>query len=94
MRLERHELRRFSKRTLAPMVKDKEEHHAQRLKHILDVQSEVLDALNAMTKGQIDKTDECLEILYDLYQDALLLLFSYRGKNLSHPKYQTYYMVF
>jgi hypothetical protein len=66
MRLERHELRRFSKRTLAPMTKDNEQHHAQRLQHILDVQSDVLDALNAMTKVHIDKTDECLEILYDL----------------------------
>jgi hypothetical protein len=95
MRLERHELRRFSKRTLAPMTKDNEQHHAQRLQHILDVQSDVLDALNAMTKVHIDKTDECLEILYDLYQDALL--FSHRGKHLapaSHPKYHTYYMVF
>jgi hypothetical protein len=94
MRLER---RRFSKRTLAaPMTKDSEEHHAQHLQHILeDVQSDVFDALNAMTKVHIDKTDECLEILYDLYQDALL--FSHRGKHIapaSHPKYHTYYMVF
>jgi hypothetical protein len=95
MRLESHELRRFSKRTFAPMTKDNEAHHAQRLQHILDVQSDVLDTLNAMTKVHIDKTDECLEIIYDLYQDALL--FSHRGKHLapaSHPKYHTYYMVF
>ena len=48
-----------------------------------------------MTKVHIDKSPECIEILYDLYTDALL--FSHRGKHLapaSHPKYHTYYMVF
>ena len=95
MRIERHELRRFSKRTMAPVTSVNEEHHTQRLRHILDVQSDVLDALNAMTKVHIDKSPECIEILYDLYTDALL--FSHRGKHLapaSHPKYHTYYMVF
>ena len=95
MRIERHELRRFSKRTMAPVTSVNEEHHTQRLRHILDVQSDVLDALNAMTKVHIDKNPECIEILYDLYTDALL--FSHRGKHLapaSHPKYHTYYMVF
>ncbi len=48
-----------------------------------------------MTKVHIDKNEECIEILYDLYTDALL--FSHRGKTLapaSHPKYHCYYMVF
>jgi hypothetical protein len=95
MRLERHELRRFSKRTLASITSNNEEHHAQRLRNILDVQSDVLDTLNAMTKVHVDKTSECIEILYDLYTDALL--FCHRGKTLapaSHPKYHCYYMVF
>ena len=95
MRLDRHELRRFSTRTMAPVTSVHDEHHAQRLRHILDAQSDVLDALNAMTKVHIDRTQECIEILYDVYTDALL--FSHRGKNLapaSHPKYHTYYMVF
>jgi hypothetical protein len=70
-------------------------HHAQRLRNILDAQSDVLDALNAMTKIHIDRTAECMDILYDLYTDALL--FSHRGKTLapaSHTKYHCYYMVF
>ncbi len=74
---------------------DSKEHHAQLLRHILDAQSDVLNALNAMTKIHIDKSDECMEILYDLYTDALL--FSHRGKTLapaSHDKYHCYYMVF
>ncbi len=39
-----------------------------------------------MTKVHVNKTKECMEIIYDLYIDALL--FSHRGKNLapaSHP---------
>ena len=95
MRLERHELRRFSKRTLAPITSINEEHHANRLRNILDVQSDALDSINAMTKIHVDKTPECIEILYDLYTDALL--FCHRGKHLapaSHPKYHCYYMVF
>jgi hypothetical protein len=70
-------------------------HHDQRLRNILDAQSDVLDTLNAMTKVHIDKTDECMEILYDLYTDAMM--FSHRGKILapsSHSKYHCYYMVF
>jgi acetolactate synthase small subunit len=50
MRIERHELRRFSTRTIV-----NDEHHAQRLRHILDAQSDVLDVLNAMTKVHIDR---------------------------------------
>jgi hypothetical protein len=95
MRLERHELRRFSKRTLAPVTSINAEHHEHRLRNILDVQSDVLDSINAMTKVHVDKTQECIEILYDLYTDALL--FCHRGKHLapaSHPKYHCYYMVF
>ena len=95
MRLERHELRRFSKRTLAPITSINEEHHANRLRNILDVQSDALDSINAMTKIHVDKTPECIEILYDLYTDALL--FCHRGKHLapaSHPKYHCYYMVY
>jgi hypothetical protein len=63
-------------------------HHDQRLRNILDAQSDVLDTLNAMTKVHIDKTDECMEILYDLYTDPMM--FSHRGKILapsSHSKY-------
>ncbi len=95
MRIERHELRRFSKRTMALVTSVNDEHHAQRLRHILDAQSDVLDALNTMTKVQFDRNQECIEIIYDLYTDALL--FSHRGKTLapaSHHKYHTYYMVF
>ncbi len=72
-----------------------EEHHARRLRNILDVQSDALDSINAMTRVHVDKTTECIEILYDLYTDALL--FCHRGKTLaptSHPKYHCYYMVF
>jgi hypothetical protein len=43
MRLERHELRSFSKRTLAPITSTNEEHHASRLRNILDVQSDALE---------------------------------------------------
>ena len=95
MRLVRHELRRHSKRSTSPLSNDGKEYHAQRLRHILDAQSDVLDALNAMTKIHIDKSEECMEILYDLYNDALL--FSHRGKTLapaSHDKYHCYYMIF
>jgi hypothetical protein len=95
MRIERHELRRFSKRTSAPITSNNEEHHAHRLRNILDIQSDALDAINAMAKVHVDKTTECIEILYDLYTDALL--FCHRGKHLapaSHPKYHCYYMVF
>ncbi len=80
---------------MTPVTSFNDEHHAQRLRHILDAQSDVLDALNAMTKVHIDRTQGCIEILYDICTDALL--FSHRGKNLapaSHPKYHTYYMVF
>jgi hypothetical protein len=95
MRLIRHEQRRHADSHLAPNTKEGREHHAQRLQSILDAQSDVLDTLNAMTKIHIDKSKECIEIIYDLYTDALL--FFHRGKNLapaSHPKYHCYYMVF
>jgi hypothetical protein len=95
MRLERHELRRHADAHLVPNTKEGRAHHAQRLQSILNAQSDVLDTLNAMTKVHVDKTKECMEIIYDLYTDALL--FSHRGKNLapaSHPKYHCYYMVF
>jgi hypothetical protein len=96
MRLERHELRRHSIRSVpSALSNDGTDHHTQRLRNILDAQSDVLDALNAMTKIHIDKTAECMDILYDLYTDALL--FSHRGKTLapaSHNKYHCYYMVF
>ncbi len=95
MRLVRHKIRRHSKRSTSPLSNDSKEHHAQRLRHILDAQSDVLDALNAMIKIHIDKSDECMEILYDLYTDALL--FSHREKTLapaSHDKYHCYYMLF
>jgi hypothetical protein len=49
-----------------------------------------------MTKIHIDKTAECMDILYYLYTDALFL-FSHHGKTLapaSHNKYHCYYMVF
>jgi hypothetical protein len=91
IRLKRHELRRFSQRNTASVSTNKAKHHAQRLTNILDAKSDVLDALNAMTKVHIDKIDECIEILYDIYTDALL--FSHRGKHLapaSHPKYHCY----
>ena len=48
-----------------------------------------------MTKVHVDKSTECIEILHDLYTDALL--FCHRGKTLapaSHPKYHCHYMVF
>jgi hypothetical protein len=48
-----------------------------------------------MAKIHIDKSAECMDILYDLYTDTLL--FSHRGKTLapaSHNKYHCYYMVF
>jgi hypothetical protein len=80
---------------MAPVTTINEEHHAQRLRHILDAQSDVLNALNAITKVHIDRNEECIEIRYDLYTDALL--FSHRGKTLapaSHPKCHCYYMVF
>jgi hypothetical protein len=95
IRLERHKLRRFSKRTLAPITSINEEHHANRLRNILDVKSDVLDTINAMSKVHVDKTEECIEKFYDLYTDALL--FCHRGKTLapaSPPKYHCYYMVF
>jgi hypothetical protein len=88
-------MRRHANRPASPLSNDSKEHHAQRLRHILDAQSDVLDALNAMTKIHIDKSAECVEILYDIYTDALL--FSHRGKTLapaSHNKYHCYYMVF
>jgi hypothetical protein len=95
MRLVRHEQRRHADAHLVPNTKEGRAHHAQRLQSILDAQSDVLDTLNAMTKVHVDKTKECMEIIYDLYTDALL--FSHRGKNLapaSHPKYHCYYMIF
>ena len=94
MRLERHELRRFTTKPLVPNT-NLLDHHAQRLKHILDTQADVLDTLNAMTKIHIDRNTECIEILYNLYIDALS--FSHRGKTLapaSHSTYKTYYLVF
>jgi hypothetical protein len=67
MRLERHELRRHSVRSVpSALSNDGTDHHDQRLRNILDAQSDVLDALNAMTKIHIDKTAECMDILYDL----------------------------
>jgi len=48
-----------------------------------------------MTKIQVDRTPECIQILYDLYIDALS--FSHRGKTLApatHSQYHTYYLVF
>jgi hypothetical protein len=95
MRLVRHELRRHANAHLVPNTKEGRAHHEQRLQNILDAQSDVLDTLNAMTKVHVDKSKECMEIIYDLYTDALL--FSHRGKILapaSHPKYHCYYMVF
>jgi hypothetical protein len=95
-RLERHELRRHSVWSVpSALSNDGTDHHDQRLRNILEAQSDVLDALNAMTKIHIDKTAECMDLLYDLYTDALL--FSHRGKTLapaSHNKYHCYYMVF
>ena len=95
MRLIRHELRRHADTHLVPNTKEGREHHAARLQSILDAQSDVLDTLNAMTKVHVDRSKECMEIIYDLYTDALL--FSHRGKNLapsSHPQFHCYYMVF
>jgi hypothetical protein len=94
MRLVRHEQRRFSDKPLA-LSKEGHNHHAVRLRHILDAQSDVLDALNAMTKIHIDTSVECIQIMYDLYMDALN--FSHRGKTLapaSNPQYHCYYLVF
>jgi hypothetical protein len=48
-----------------------------------------------MTKIQVDRTPECIQILYDLYIDALS--FSHHGKTLAtatHSQYHTYYLVF
>jgi hypothetical protein len=94
MRLVRHEQRRFSDKPLV-LSKDGQNHHALRLRHILDAQSDV--ALNAMTKIHIDTSVECIQIMYDLYMDALN--FSHRGKTLarassSSPQYHCYYLVF
>ena len=79
MRLVRHELRRHADTHLVPTTKEGREHHAATLQSILDAQSDVLDKLNAMTKVHVDRSKECMEIMYDLYTDALL--FSHRGKN-------------
>jgi hypothetical protein len=57
---------------MTPVTTINKVHHAQRLRHILDAQSDVLDALNAMTKVHIDRNKECIEIIYDLYTDALV----------------------
>ena len=95
MRLVRHELRRHADTHLVPKTKEGREHHAATLQSILDAQSDVLDTLNAMTKVHVDRSKECMEIIYDLYTDALL--FSHRGKILapsSHPQFHCYYMVF
>jgi hypothetical protein len=40
-RLVRHEMRRHSKRSTSPLSNDSKEHHAQRLRHILDAQSAI-----------------------------------------------------
>jgi hypothetical protein len=80
---------------LVPNTKEGRAHHEQRLQNIIDAQSDVLDTLNAMIKVHVDKSKECMEIICDLYTDALL--FSHRGNTLSpasHPKYHCYYMVF
>jgi hypothetical protein len=90
----RHEQCRLSDKPLA-LFKEGQHHHAFRLRHFLDAQPDVLDALNAMTEIHIDTSVECIQIMYDLYMDALN--FSHRGKTMapaSHPQYHCYYLVF